>query len=166
MAVAELIGATVGVIILVLVAYILVGSTLSTAQTVAEAQKDLTLMDESRLRTDIVISSATIENGNILNFSVNNTGSETVSDFGHMDILMSNGTGNFEEYTYVKNFAGSPGTWTIVQFEPAASSVHPGELDPGETMWCNVVYPGDTPVWFQVTTGNGVYASAYIPPTP
>ncbi len=43
MAVAELIGATVGVIILVLVAYVLVGSTLSTAQTVAEAQKDLTL---------------------------------------------------------------------------------------------------------------------------
>ena len=162
MAVAELIGATVGVIILVLVAYVLVGSTLSTAQTVAEAQKDLTLMDESRLRTDIVISSAAIENGDTFNFSVNNTGSEIISDFKHMDLLVSSGSGNFEDYTYTKNSDESPGTWTIVRFEPA-TGIHPGELDPGETMWCNATYTGAAPVWFQVTTGNGVYASAYIP---
>ncbi len=51
---------------------------------------------------------------------------------------------------------------SIVRFEPV-SGIHPGELDPGETMWCNVAYNGAAPIWFQVTTGNGIYASAYIP---
>jgi len=162
MAVAELIGAAMGVLLLIFVAYVLVGSTLTTAQTLAEAQKDLTLQDESRLRTDIVISSASLEEGNTLNFSVTNQGSEIVSDFKHMDILSTNGTGNFEYYSYTKNFIGSSGTWTINSFEPV-SGVHPGELDPGETVWCEAVYPGDIPKWFQVTTSNGVYTSAYIP---
>ncbi len=55
MAVADLIGAAVGVLLLVLVAYILVGSTLSTAEIVSNAQKDLTLHDEARLHTDFII---------------------------------------------------------------------------------------------------------------
>jgi flagellar protein FlaF len=159
MAVAELIGATVGVIILVLVAYILVGSTLSTAQTVAEAQKDLTLMDESRIRTDIAISNPS-GNGDMFTFDINNTGSEVISDFTHMDLLVNNGTADYAEYTYTKTFTGVPGTWTIDSFN---QNLHPGELDPGETISCNATaYAGDPPVWFQVTTGNGVYTSARI----
>ncbi|MGB8219265.1 MAG: hypothetical protein WCE46_02645 [Methanoregula sp.] len=159
MAVAELIGATVGVIILVLVAYILIGSTLSTAQTVAEAQKDLTLMDESRLRTDIAISNIS-ENGDMFTFEITNTGSEVISDFTHMDILVNNGTADYAEYMYTKTSTGVPGTWTIDGFN---QNLHPGRLDPGEKISCNATYyPGEAPVWIQVTTGNGVYASAYI----
>ncbi len=162
MAAAELIGATVGVILLVIVAYILVGSTISTAQTVAEAQKDLTLLDESRLHTDIAISNVS-ENGDLLTFNVTNTGSEVISDFTHMDMLSSDGTADYTYYNYTKTSGGEPGagTWTIYSFD---QNLHPGELDPGETISCiAATYPGAAQVkWIQVTTGNGVSASAYL----
>ena len=51
MAVAELIGAAIGVLLLVMVAYLLVGSTLSTAELMVTAQKDVTLQQESRMHT-------------------------------------------------------------------------------------------------------------------
>ena len=49
MAVAEIIGAAVGVLLLIIVAYIVVGSTLTTAETVSFAQKDLTLQQRSAI---------------------------------------------------------------------------------------------------------------------
>jgi flagellar protein FlaF len=161
MAVGELIGAAIGVLLLIFVAYVLVGSTLSTAQTLAESQKDLTLMDESRLKTEIHLSRAIIEEDNILNFSFTNNGSEIVSDFKHMDLLTTNSSGEYTYYSYVKTSESTTGTWTIVFFDPL-NGIHPGQLDPGETVWCHAYYPGDLPQWLQVTTGNGVYTSGYI----
>lgn len=162
MAVAELIGAAVGVLLLIFVAYVLVGSTLSTAQTLAESQKDLTLMDESRLRTDIQFSRADVEEGNIINFSFTNNGSEIVSDFKHMDLLTVNSSGEYTHYTYVKTPTGSAGTWWISFFDPA-DGIHPGQLDPGEKIYGLAYYPGDdAPRWIQITTGNGVYTSGYV----
>ena len=162
MAGGEIIGAAVGVLLLVFVAYVLVGSTLSTAEIVANAQKDLTLLDESRLRTDISITYSGIDAG-VINFSVKNNGNEMISDFRHMDILSFNESSNldFQHYTYNKNYDGTPGTWTVNGFIPE-KNIHPNILDPGETMWCNATFIGETPRWFQVTTGNGVYTSAYI----
>jgi len=39
--------------------------------------------------------------------------------------------------------------------------VHPGELDPGETLNLSVTYD-IIPTWVQVVTPNGVSGSAYI----
>jgi len=55
MAVADLIGAAVGVMLLVIVAYLLVGSTLSTAEIVTNAQKAVALQEQTQLRTDFTI---------------------------------------------------------------------------------------------------------------
>jgi len=160
MAVAEIIGAAIGVLLLVVVAYILVGSTLTTAEVVVTAQNDLTLQHEQRLRTSLAITDKMIE-GSAIKFSVENTGSELVSNFAHMDIMTSDGVGlGYTAYTYQN--VGMPGTgyWSVTRIEN--DYLHPNSLDPGESMWCMATFSGDPPIWFQITTANGVSASAYL----
>ena len=79
MAVADLIGAAVGVMLLVIVAYLLVGSTLSTAEIVTSAQKATALQEQTQLRTDFTIGDVVWDGFNI-NCTINNTGKEIISD--------------------------------------------------------------------------------------
>ncbi|PKL64258.1 MAG: hypothetical protein CVV32_09975 [Methanomicrobiales archaeon HGW-Methanomicrobiales-3] len=161
MAVAEIIGAAIGVLLLVVVAYILVGSTLTTAEVVVAAQNDLTLQHEQRLRTSLTITSEIPPDDFAFNFSVKNTGSEIISNFAHMDILTSDGAElGYTAYTYQKEGMPGPGYWSVTRIEN--DYLHPNSLDPGESMWCMVTFSGNPPIWFQVTTANGVSASAYL----
>jgi flagellar protein FlaF len=158
MAVAEIIGAAIGVMMLVIVAYVLVGSVLTAAEVVNNAQKDLTLLNEARMRTDISIypSSARILEPN-LTFCLNNTGSETIRDFTHMDVFSTNSTG-MQHYTN----GNGEGYWTSIQFD--RDFVHPGMLDPGEAVWINATYVGEKPATVLISTSNGVYTSTTILP--
>ena len=158
MAVAEIIGAAIGVMMLVIVAYVLVGSVLTAAEVVNNAQKDLTLLNEARMRTDISIypSSARILEPN-LTFCLNNTGSEIIRDFTQMDVFSTNSTG-MQHYTT----GNGVGYWTSIQFD--RDFVHPGMLDPGEAVWINATYVGEKPATVLITTGNGVYTSTTILP--
>lgn len=164
MAVAEIIGAAVGVLLLIVVAYVVVGSTLTAAETVSFAQKDLTQISETRLKTSISLNKSEANlAGQGLNFSVVNNGNEIIRDFSHMDILLSTGaeSGGYQHMTYDSSTCGKPGTWCIHgELEP--DTIHPRELDPGEKMWIWATFNAGSPVWFQVSTGNGVYATTYI----
>lgn len=163
MAVAEIIGAAIGVMLLVVVAYMLVGSVLTTADVVTTAQKDLTLQQEARLGTRIYIDKADASiQGQGLNFSVKNTGNEVISDFNHMDVYSWDGTAaEYQRYTYDKYLLGTPGNWSIVRFD--SDIIHPNQLDPGEKMWIWTTFTGNSPKWFQVTTSNGVNAQTTYP---
>jgi len=155
MAVADLIGAAVGVILLVIVAYLLVGSTISTAEIVTNAQKTAVLQEETQLRTDFTISEINREDDYTFNCTINNNGTEIISDFKHMDVIVYDGTNNYQLCTY--STVASPGTWTIVDY--GNEVIHSHELDPGESYIILVTTSGISPHWFQITTGNGVYAS-------
>jgi archaeal flagellar protein FlaF len=160
MAVAEIIGAAIGVLLLVVVAYLLVGGTLTAAETVANAQKDLTLINEARLRTSITISDQKIS-GSRVYFNVTNTGNEVISDFIHADMYSyNNSLLGYQTYKYDRYNFGTKGNWTITRFEN--DYIHPNQLDPGEKMWCEAVFIGANPVWIKMVTGNGVYDSDYI----
>jgi flagellar protein FlaF len=164
MAVAEIIGAAVGVLLLIIVAYVVVGSTLTAAETVSYAQKDLTQLNEARLKTSITLNQTEANlSGQGLNFSVVNNGNEIIRDFSHMDILLSTGgeSGGYQHVTYDSSTCGKPGTWCI-NGNLVPDTIHPGELDPGEKMWIWATFNAGSPVWFQVSTGNGVYATAYV----
>ncbi|MFA6363554.1 hypothetical protein [Methanoregula sp.] len=162
MAVADLIGAAVGVLLLVIVAYMLVGSTLSTAEIVTNAQKAVTLQEEMRLRTDFTIPETSevipVEGGYTFNCTINNTGKEIISDFRHMDVIVYDGTNNYQLDTY--STVAGPGTWTII--DKGNEIIHLSELDPGESYLIQVTTSGISPEWFQITTGNGVYASKLL----
>ncbi len=162
MAVAEIIGAAIGVMMLVIVAYMLVGSVLTAAEVVSNAQKDLTLLNEARMRTDISFFPSSVQIINLiepnLTFCLNNTGSEVIRDFTHMDVFTTNSNGMTH---YSKATVPEKGYWTIFQFD--RDFVHPGMLDPGEAVWINATYEGEIPTTVLVSTGNGVYTSAIIP---
>ena len=102
MAVGDLIGAAVGVILLVIVAYLLVGSVISTALVVSNAQKSATLLEENQLKTDFTIVQTGLEQDSQystidINCTITNyTGDEVISDFTHMDIIVyDTGTNDF-----------------------------------------------------------------------
>lgn len=163
MAVAEIIGAAIGVLMLVVVAYILVGSTLTAGETVVNAQKDLTLINEARLKTDINLNKAEISiTGSGLNFSVTNTGNEIISDFDHVDLYTyNNSMSEYQHYTYDKEKSGATGTWRIIKIDN--DYIHPNQLDPGEKAWIMATFSGNNPIWVQVATNNGVYAQTTFP---
>jgi len=161
MAVAEIIGAAVGVLLLVIVAYLLVGGTLSMAETVTTAQKDLTNLQEARLRTSISVSNA-VNEAPYLNFTVKNTGNEIISDFNHMDVYSYDTSNGYIHYTYDKDNTGTAGTWSIIRFEK--DLVHTHELDPDDIMTVWAIVPGtySSKTTVQVTTGNGVLGIASV----
>jgi flagellar protein FlaF len=160
MAVAGIIAAAVGVILLIIVAYIVVGATISAAETVTSAQKDVTLQNEMRLGTAVVITDPVQSSSNITS-NITNTGTEIISDFNHMDVLVyDSGLNEYQICTYNPGETGTPGTWYITsRFQ---DFIHPFELDPGEKYRILVTTRGSSPEWFQITTGNGVYASAFV----
>jgi len=170
MAVAEIIGAAVGVLLLVIVAYLLVGGTLSMAETVATAQKDLTTLQEARLRTSLTIVDHAI-NGSQLDFHITNNGNEPITDLPHMDVFSYNKTDpytDYDRYTYDDENTGSVGTWYIPGNGFENDDIHPGQLDPGVKVWI-VMIPSASEPWdypkpdnIQVTTSNGVSAFSSI----
>jgi len=162
-AVSEIIGAAVGVLILIIVAYVVVGGTLTAAETVSNAQKDLTLRQEARMQTSLEITDKD-KNGPVINISVTNTGTEVIRDFSHM-VIFTHTNGDAAGYRHLTygDTCGIEGTWCIPDPGIVPDTIHPKELDPGEKMWIFAVSPaGTAPDWCQVTTGNGVYASAYL----
>lgn len=166
MAVAEIIGAAIGVLLLVVVAYLLVGGTLSAAETVGTAQKDLTLLNEARMRTSITISVPKVDDTtNTLTFNITNTGSEIVSDLPHVDVFSFNKTNGasygYTHYTYDKYNLRNPGNWSITAFEN--DFIHAKQLDSGVNMTVEaIVYLDSRPDAIQVTTSNGVSASSSV----
>jgi archaeal flagellar protein FlaF len=159
MAFADLIGAAVGIMLLVIVAYLLVGSTISTAEIVTNAQKAAALQDQVQLRTGFTISDAYADQYTI-NCTVKNTGSEIISDFTHMDFIVydRNTTAGYTLYRYSNGV--NAGTWTII--DKGGEVIHLSELDPGESYKLEVTTYGTDPQWFQITTGNGIYASKLL----
>jgi flagellar protein FlaF len=143
----------------VIVAYLLVGSVLSTSQIVTSAQKSATSLEEHQLKTDFTINQAGLDSTG-LNCTITNTGNEPISDFSQMDIYVyDSSTGAYQLYRYDTS-PGIPGTWSIIS--TGTDVVHPGELDPGETYRILVQTAGTSPAWFQITTANAVSASSYL----
>lgn len=161
MAVSEIIGAAVGVILLIIVAYVIVSGTLFAGETMANTQKDLTLQQEARLRTALTLTNVSNATGqrNLIFANITNTGTEIISDFKHMEVIVYDYTSKeYEICNYTSSESISTGRWRIK--EHYTDFIHPNELDPGEIYQIELISDGELPTWFQITTGNGVSASA------
>jgi flagellar protein FlaF len=160
MAAAGIIGTAVGLILLIVVAYVVVGATLTAAETMSNAQKDVTLQNQMRIGTAFTISDQ-IHNSSIIYVNVTNTGTEIIRDFNHMDILVYDGLSkDYQICIYNTTISGTQCTWEIS--EHYQDYIHPTELDPGEKFQFRINTQGTSPEWFQITSGNGVYASAFV----
>ena len=154
-----IVATAVSIVLLIITGYILIGGTISTARVVALAQQAAADRQAEKLNTRIEIFSAVtnVTDGRTY-IEVNNTGSTTITDFDHLEIYLLQGG---SPYTYLNQ--SGPFTWTYTIDPP--DLIHPGILDPDESMNITVPYDPDPlkgpPLWVQVTTANGVYASRY-----
>ncbi|MDO9539804.1 MAG: hypothetical protein Q7J09_07370 [Methanocalculus sp.] len=147
MAFANLIGAVVGIFLLLLVAYLLVGATLLTAETVMAAQRDMTEVHSTILSTSISINSA-IATNETLSLIIKNDGN-TIIDPKKMDV-----------YTATSDSGHIRKDW--VQGNITPDGINPGLFDPGEYLNMTVDITGYNPTWVKVVTPNGIAASTYL----
>ena len=153
MAFASILASAVGILLLIITAYVLVGGTMTTTQTVVNAQTDMTAIHVKMLGTAVEIENTNISAPGRLDVSIMNTGTEPVTDLAHMDVLVKS--------------SGSPPVlrikdngWTLVSITP--DTVHPNQWDPGELLNITVSFSDPAPDWVQVTTANGALSSSYI----
>jgi len=153
---ASLVATAIGTLLLIIIAYVLVGGTLSTAEVVATAQRDTISLQETRMRSSIEIVYTNLKKAQqALDVTIDNTGSEIMGDFAHTDVyLLIDGI----PQVYIYGMGNS--TWRVTSITP--DNIHPGQLDPGEQMIISLSYSGSAPTWIQVTTGSGVSDSAYL----
>jgi flagellar protein FlaF len=157
MGLGSLIASAVAIILLVITAYVIIGGTITTAEVVALAQEEQAHTIQKAMRTSIDIVDVTVNaNASEMYVDVYNAGSEIIADFDTMDVFVVYDA----EPQYLSPGTG-PGTWASGTITP--DSVHPGQLDPEETMELTIAcHAGKTPLWVQVTTANGVCDSAYV----
>jgi flagellar protein FlaF len=168
MPIGELIGAAIGIMLLIIVAYVVVGSVLVTTQISTSAERDVAWQNEARLNTQMVIFNKSSDGTNVY-LSINNTGSEMISDFSHMYIISSTNC-NPEPIFYNFSTSGNnnPGNWNISRIYAGTlpETQHIGMLDPGEQMdiWFpfTACFPS-TKVYVTVASGNGATISTSIP---
>ncbi len=157
MSAGPLVASGIGILLLVVTAYVLVGGTLATTEVMVEAQSNLAMYQEARMRTAIEIQNTTIVDNETLSVEVKNTGGEPVVDIPLIDVYISNGSAPV--YVPYGNEGGN--YWSNMGIDP--DHIHPGQLDPDETLTIRVTHEKDAQhTWVQVVTPNGVSSSAYI----
>jgi flagellar protein FlaF len=160
MAVGEIIGAAIGALVLIYIAYVLVGGMLTTVETVTLAQTEVTHMNEDRLNTALGLTSHAVD-GETVTITLNNTGSVVIGNFTHMDLYL--GDGSTQPTLFRHSSAGTSPNWTDqgIFSGGLAELVHPGELDPGEELVMQASYAGDLH-WIKVVAGNGATVEAAV----
>lgn len=164
MAGAEIIASAIGILCLIIFGYVLIGGILITGENAASAQKDYTLQKEEQMRT-MFSTSAEYEHAgktNTLVITIENTGSEIIGDFNHMDIYVNTSTEAPVHHIYTTSPSIAWISWNYTDISP--KFVHPGILDPGETMTVEIggfdkKPPGAT---VRVITPNGVTNSVPV----
>jgi flagellar protein FlaF len=155
MAAASLVATAIGILLLIVTGYLLAGGIISLTNTMISAEKDMTSLSTRIVGTSIRITESS--GNSTVSLTLNNTGSERISRYEYMDVYVQAGDTVPEYYRY--NPSGGRG-WLIVGIVP--DTVFPGAWDPGEEMFIVLTGDGGPYTWVQVTTPNGVSASAYL----
>jgi len=152
MAIANLIGAVVGVFLLLLVAYLLVGATLITAETVMNAQREMTEVQVTTIRTSIAIEDYTLTDDRLY-LLITNDGATIIDPKPEgMDVYLSD-----DLFTQMVR-----ASW-IQEGTITPDGINPGLLDPGESLNMSVDISGVANAsWVKVATPNGITASSYL----
>lgn len=150
---ATIIGAIVGVFLLLVVAYLLIGATLITAEVVMTAQRDMTEVQTDRTGTSIAIEGHQIVDNTTLYILVKNDGNTVIRNPKQMDLFIATEDGSQERKSWEPT-------------DPVLLSpdlINPGFFDPGETLNMSVSFDAlSPPTWVKVATPAGTAASAYL----
>jgi flagellar protein FlaF len=156
MAYASIIASAIGILLLIITAYVLVGGVLTTTQVAMNAQSDMTAVHMKMLGTSMKIDSTSVENSspNVIYLNLKNSGSELI-DLSQTDVFL-----------IMKDTGTAP-----ILIPKGSSGVRTWSVDPNTIQWrptrvlnMSVRYDGTYPVIIQLTTGNGVSAITEVVP--
>ena len=162
MAFASIIASAIGILLLIITAYVLVGGVLTTTQIAMNAQSDMTAVHMQMLGTAITPESTSVGNCTVdtpppkIIMIMKNSGTEPIN-ISHIDVFIVKTLGTVP----VRIPKGS-----TLPCEPWKWSVYPDtkvQWRPTENLTINVTYTDPRPVKIQITTGNGVSAITEVP---
>ena len=173
MAGADVIGTAICIGLLIIVAYVVAGSILTTTGVVINTQNDMNKQNAARLNTAIQISdvyfSGPYLQGYLLHFHITNIGTEAIGDFNSMDVFVTYPDSapvhyifDANSFTYWGDSYGcgdaDMGTWNYGEIVP--ENIHPAMLDPGELISVRIIGFDTKPDYYQVgaATSDGVSA--------
>jgi flagellar protein FlaF len=152
MAAASLVATALGIILLLVTGYVLVGGALTSSQVVMEAQKDMTAAQVEMLGTGMEIQGVSTSP---LYIQVLNSGNVPILDFEHIDVFLLPPDAVPIRLHYSPS--GGDNTWQGMII-PITDIIHKNQWDPGEELNISVTYTGSAPRAVQITTANGVSA--------
>lgn len=156
MAGADVIEAAIGITLLIIVSYVVIGSIMTTAEVVSNTQKDMTLVQEERLGTAIGIVYANYHTGTgIMDFQIKNMGNEIIN-YTTLEVM---GTWGTDAPVFYKYGNGYSGTWHCIGIDP--DTIHPKYVDPNEVLNGEIYDIGlpTHPIVFGAITPNGIINS-------
>lgn len=169
--------ATIAMVVIIgTTTYLMVSAAFFSFDTLSQAVRTANELDNERLKTeiDIVNITVTVPDQNIINVTINNTGSTSIlnSRFKHIDLFVYyhpvGGGGDQERLfiwlPYTETLPPENNTWTSVSIEP--DIINPRIFDPDEQMLISIrVHPAINTTktnWLKIVTPNAVYDSKHF----
>lgn len=147
--------------LVIIIAYIMMGTSLQMIDVVSSAQSEMTESQEERLRSSIEIYNSSIDTlPSRVYVYITNSGSETLKDFKYWDVYIIDTISEDPVLcTYTTESSGN-NVWNITNIWP--DYINPGLLDPEEnasiTIWCQ----NGPSKWVKITTPTGVSDSWFV----
>jgi archaellum component FlaG (FlaF/FlaG flagellin family) len=166
MAGVDVIEAAIGITLLLIVSYVVIGSITTAAVTVTSAQNDITQSQLDRIGTSIMIADyhyhGPFSVTYYIDFRVKNTGNQVINDPDKMDLMVIRGSNPPLLYKYGSGSSGS-NSWYYdgnydIDITQGAEIINPGQWDPGEMMYVHyeVDYqPNSSSDYIQFVLPNG-----------
>ncbi len=164
------------ILIIGLSSYLLVTGTLFTMDTMAHSFRELSVMQNSRMRTGIAIVNISVTDiGNysrsMIDVRMNNTGATSVftPDFKFIDVFIYYESVNGTFYRWIPYSTNNStelgdNEWTVLGITP--DKINPRAFDPDEQMGLRIrVYPAmdeNSTGWLKVVMPNGVSDTGYF----
>jgi len=167
MAGADVIEAAIGITLLIIVSYVVIGGIMTTAEVVSNTQKDMTLLQEERLGTSINITDyhyqISIPGRWYIHFRVRNEGNQIIQNIDTTDVMLIRGSNAPLLYRYGSGTYLTM-TWLNRGLERDSARnpevINPNQWDPGEYLFgeIEVNFLPTTNDRLEVVLSNGVKA--------
>lgn len=154
--------------ILIVAGAVIAGVTSSSVNTVGDSWRDINLVTEERLGTEMGIVSTSVGNGDTdITVSISNSGRTSIYDPSFMDVIVNYpGTDNDRHLLWVPYTDGAvqDNTWTVSAI--TGDYRNPGVLDPGEEMTLliriNPATLAGPDRWLVISSDSGVTYTVYF----
>jgi hypothetical protein len=124
----------------------------------------MAIKKEAQMRTQIDVTYTNKDSGYSLDFDVQNTGNEIITNLDQVGVVVTSTSSDIP--IYFKKGTGDGNTYENNQGIWTAGGVpeviHPGQWDPGEVLYCGINYIPYEPKVIYVFTENGVTDSQTV----